>query len=516
MTSEHRAMKLRRLSEWRWYRWCHLALMTATYITGELSHFLPGIVSRKMAQEIHYGDIGCVERDGVTEAVVECYTLTDNSSCTERSQGTCEWTYTGLGFQYQLLAGPAFIGVFTVAGLVFGALADSFNRQRLLAFSLLLLTVSTLMMGFSTQYWHLVVLRMLTAAGEAGFSPLSTGMISDHFPPQLRGMAIAIFTWGIYFGYGISYVVGNYVTAADIMGKGWRWAFYVAAMPGVVITCLHLLAHDPRAGPARRQLTHLAGEAVGDGVYQLRSPGSVSSEPPAGDAAEGRPATPSSRSGGRWVGGRWCQLAADKVRVFLQPSILLLLLGASMRHTAGFCWSTNTQLYFQTYYPTADLGLWLSWVSLVGGSIGVTVGGLVSDRLVKRLGLKSRVWVLSASQLLATPFAVGTLYFAPQGCFVSLLTAYLFAEMWFGVVLAIVVELVTPDIKSSTVAIFLFIINNVGGNMPLAVDGLSRAIGYREALYVLYPGMYLASSVVFLMTALALRREDTHLYSIPD
>ena len=41
---------------------------------------------------------------------------------------------------------------------------------------------------------------------------------------------------------------------------------------------------------------------------------------------------------------------------------------------AGFCWSTNTQLYFQTYYPTADLGLWLSWVSIVGGSIGVTIG----------------------------------------------------------------------------------------------------------------------------------------------
>ena len=65
--------------------------------------------------------------------------------------------------------------------------------------------------------------------------------------------------------------------------------------------------------------------------------------------------------------------------------------------------------------------------------------------------------------------------------------------MWYGVVLAIVVELVEPDVKSSTVAIFLFIINNIGGNMPLAVDGLSDVIGYRDALYVLYPGMYFAS-----------------------
>ena len=47
-------------------------------------------------------------------------------SCTNVT--ACEWTYTGLGIQYQVLAGPAFIGVFTIAGLVFGSLADSYNR----------------------------------------------------------------------------------------------------------------------------------------------------------------------------------------------------------------------------------------------------------------------------------------------------------------------------------------------------------------------------------------------------
>ena len=62
-----------------WHRWYHLSLMTATFITGELSHFLVGIVSRQMAQEIHYGDIGCVERDNATDAGADCYTYTDNS-----------------------------------------------------------------------------------------------------------------------------------------------------------------------------------------------------------------------------------------------------------------------------------------------------------------------------------------------------------------------------------------------------------------------------------------------------
>lgn len=40
----------------------------------------------------------------------------------------CEWNYNGLGFQYQLLAGPAFIAVYSIVGVFFGMAADKFNR----------------------------------------------------------------------------------------------------------------------------------------------------------------------------------------------------------------------------------------------------------------------------------------------------------------------------------------------------------------------------------------------------
>ena len=36
----------------------------------------------------------------------------------------CSWCYTGQGWHYQLLAGPGFIVVFTVAGVAWGFLAD--------------------------------------------------------------------------------------------------------------------------------------------------------------------------------------------------------------------------------------------------------------------------------------------------------------------------------------------------------------------------------------------------------
>lgn len=36
----------------------------------------------------------------------------------------CEWGYNGLGIDYQVLAGPAFMAVFTVVGVILGVIAD--------------------------------------------------------------------------------------------------------------------------------------------------------------------------------------------------------------------------------------------------------------------------------------------------------------------------------------------------------------------------------------------------------
>ena len=46
------------------------------------------------------------------------------------SNGTvhCEWNYLGSGVMYQILAGPAFIAIFSVMGIVLGILGDIYNR----------------------------------------------------------------------------------------------------------------------------------------------------------------------------------------------------------------------------------------------------------------------------------------------------------------------------------------------------------------------------------------------------
>lgn len=100
----------------------------------------------------------------------------------------CEWNYNGLGIDYQVLAGPAYMAVFTVVGVILGIVADKYeylyfvfygvfpdvimrvfsrryNRVRVLAGCTLVFSIAIILMGSVKEYWHLVVLRMIMAAG---------------------------------------------------------------------------------------------------------------------------------------------------------------------------------------------------------------------------------------------------------------------------------------------------------------------------------------------------------------
>lgn len=139
----------------------------------------------------------------------------------------CEWNYNGLGLDYQLLAGPSFILVFTIVGVLMGVLADKYNRVRMLSICTIVFAVAIILQGSVTKYWHLVVLRMIMAAGESGCNPLATGIMSDIFPEKKRALVMAIFNWGIYGGYGIAFPVGRYITKLNISGLVMRETLWI-------------------------------------------------------------------------------------------------------------------------------------------------------------------------------------------------------------------------------------------------------------------------------------------------
>lgn len=72
------------------------------------------------------------------------------------------------------------------------------------------------------------------------------------------------------------------------------------------------------------------------------------------------------------------------------------------------------------------MGWWLTGIYCLGGVLGSILGGVSSDRLVKKLGVRARAVVLAVGQLVATPFSVAMFYMDPPWVFVPQAIGYLF------------------------------------------------------------------------------------------
>ena len=68
--------------------------------------------------------------------------------------------------------------------------------------------------------------------------PVSGGLIAELFSASSRGVANGIFSWGVYYGYGLAFVFGIYLTKADVLGYGWRAPYVLAALSGLVLAIL--------------------------------------------------------------------------------------------------------------------------------------------------------------------------------------------------------------------------------------------------------------------------------------
>merc|ERR1719310_174343 len=161
-----------------WSRYATLMLLTLSYTLGELGHFLIATTSKQVANSLEFGDMRCYARDshdGNTTSA--CPRLSSAAAC-EAGAG-CVWSYSGQGWQYQVLAGPGFIVIFTVCGVVMGYLADRVSRPRLLSASLLVFSLCMMLSGLAT--------------GEAAIRPAGGSLIAELFQSKQRGIANGIF-----------------------------------------------------------------------------------------------------------------------------------------------------------------------------------------------------------------------------------------------------------------------------------------------------------------------------------
>ncbi len=157
------------------------------------------------------------------------------------------------------LLGTVFTLLYAVFGLPLGRQSDRTERRRILAVGVFVWSLLTAASGLARTFSQLIVARLGVGIGEATCSPASTSLLGDFFPTTSRARAVAIWMLGLPIGLGLANGAGGWI----LQNWGWRNAFYVAGVPGLLCAVAALMIREPRRGMAE-------AHAVGD----RRRPGS--------------------------------------------------------------------------------------------------------------------------------------------------------------------------------------------------------------------------------------------------
>jgi predicted MFS family arabinose efflux permease len=143
------------------------------------------------------------------------------------------------------LTGVSLALFYVSMGIPLSWIADRYNRRNLLAISITLWSVMTTMCGLSKGYTQLLLARMGVGVGEAGGTPSCNSIICDYFPAPRRPMALTIFCLGAPIGAWI----GADMAGAVANAYGWRAAFLVLGIPGVLLAVLIMATiREPKRG----------------------------------------------------------------------------------------------------------------------------------------------------------------------------------------------------------------------------------------------------------------------------
>lgn len=243
-----------------------------------------------------------------------------------------------------------------------GWLADRTNRVRVLSIACALWSAATAACGMAGSYGQLVVARMMVGVGEAGGVPPSYAIISDYFPKERRGTALAIFNLGPPLGSALGVAFGASLAAAF----DWRLPFYVIGGIGIAAAVLvYLLVAEP---PRGRHDPAPADAVPQQAVGFLRTIGDF----------------------------------------FAHPVLLLASLasGAANFITYGLSNFATLFLMREKGMELNEVALWYALVVGLGMGGGIYCSGRLVDRFVRRTKA-AYATIPAASLLLALPFFLG-------------------------------------------------------------------------------------------------------------
>ncbi|MFP6816682.1 MAG: MFS transporter [Pseudomonadales bacterium] len=325
-----------------------------------------------------------------------------------------------------LLSGIAFAAFYAVLGIPIAVMADRFNRRKIIVICIAIFSVMTTLCGAAANFVQLFLARIGVGVGEAGTMPASQSILADLYPVEERSSAMGLLAAGGNIGLMLGLLIGGWVNE----WFGWRTAFLVAAVPGMLLALtIHFTVREPPRTTTAMPSTHWFKEAW-DGIALV----------------------------GRVL------------------SMRRFVMGGTLYGLAAYGIHTWMPVYYIRYHgmSTGEAGTAISIIVGVLGGIGAVAGGALCTRL-SRHDLRWSAWVPGLAILISVPLLIAMLMtdntWLALGLFVI---PGILSSVYAGPTWAVIQELVPPNRRAIAVSVYMLIYNLIGlGLGPLAVGILS-------------------------------------------
>ncbi len=325
--------------------------------------------------------------------------------------------------QLGLLSGGVFAVVFAVCGIPLARLAAWYPRRIIIAISVVVWSGLTVLTSGAQTFAHLLVTRLGVGIGEAGGVAPAHSLISDIFPEERRTSAFAVLVSGGNIGVLLAFLIGGIVGHTI----GWRWAFVIAGLPGLLLAVLVWRYVDEPARPRP-------------------SPNDLN------------------RS-----------LFLETLRFFWRDKGLLhALIAVCITGVVTYgALSWNAVFMIRVHgLNVAQAGIVLALVIGIGGSLGAYFSGRLADRL-GRQDPRWRIAVAGLAILIAKPFVLCFLFLdSTPLALASFAVSASLATVFWAPSFAFMHGRLTSELRPMATAITLFAFNIVGMGLGPTVVGV--------------------------------------------
>ncbi len=320
---------------------------------------------------------------------------------------------------------------------------DRWSRKKSIGVMAVLWSIATVACAFTKNFTQLFIARTAIGIGEAGYAPGGTAMISALFPEKKRSFMVGIWNASIPIGSAIGVALGGFIAVK----YGWRHAFGIVALPGLIISFLFFFTKDYKTVDLVRSVK---GKGEGSGNQMKMS-------------------------------------KKDIIKEFTGTPSLILTYFAF----AGNTFLTTAMLsWLPTYYNRIE-NMPMQQASFKGSSImllaiiGSPLGGYLADTWMKKR-INARLLFSSLSSITtAVVFFSAFYFFSGPLQYYILLFGGVCAIAFASSAIAVTQDVVHPGLRATSYSLCVIVQNLLGSSVgPLFVGVLSDQYDIKTALTI--------------------------------